>query len=84
MIGPCPSTTAVVVAETLEQHLMAVGPTTKAGRRRAAFDMWLAVTGRVERLAQAIGLERRQRSVPSAHEYVVLIKNDHHRRVGGS
>ena len=61
---------AIVLRETLWAHLEAVGPLTKAGRRRAAVDLWLAASGRVERLAAAVGLERRAKAVQSATDII--------------
>lgn len=42
------------VRDLLAKHLVAVGPMTEAGRRRAAFDAFLAASARAERLAAAI------------------------------
>ena len=50
---------AVVERALVAAHLAAVGPLTKAGKRRRAFDLWCKWPARVEALAVKIGLERR-------------------------
>ena len=52
------------------QHLAAVGPLTRAGRRRAVVDLYLQSSQRAERLAARIGMERKPARVPSLSEYL--------------
>ncbi len=50
------------------QHIAAVGPFTKSGKRRAVVALWMEASARVERLGKTIGLERRAISVPTLEE----------------
>ena len=59
---------ACVLRDLVWQHLAAVGPLTKAGRRRAAFDLYLQASQRAERLAARIGTDRVGATVPTITE----------------
>ena len=61
---------AVVLRDTAFGHLAAVGPLTRAGRRRAAVDLYLQASQRAERLANQIGTGRTPARVPSLEEYL--------------
>ena len=54
---------AVLLRETAWSHIAAVGPLTRAGRRRAVVGLYFLASGRVERLAAQIGLSRQSRPV---------------------
>lgn len=59
---------AVILRDTAYGHLETVGPLTRAGRKRAVVDLYLAASARADRLANQIGLDRVQRRVPSLAE----------------
>lgn len=59
-----------VLRERLAEHLAIVGPMTRKGRKRAAADMYLAASKRLERLAARIGTDRKAKPVPSLQEYL--------------
>lgn len=61
---------AVVLRDFAFSHLAAVGPLTRAGRRRAVVDLYLQASARAERLGGQIGTARRQAQVPSLAEYL--------------
>ena len=61
---------AVLLRDVAYAHLAAVGPLTRAGRRRAVVDLYLQASARAERLASQIGTARRPARVPSLHEYL--------------
>jgi len=61
---------AIVLRDLLSAHLAAVGPLTKAGKRRAALTSWQQASARVEALAGKIGLERRAAPTPSLADYI--------------
>ena len=58
----------LAILRHLGENLMAEGALTAKGRRRAATSAYLAVLDRFLRLAQVVGLERRQKRVPSLSE----------------
>ena len=64
------ATQAVQLADVMWAHIEAVGPLTKAGRRRAAVDLYLAASGRAERLLMQLGLERRTRQIEDPLTYL--------------
>lgn len=59
---------AVQLRDVAWAHIAAVGPLTKAGRRRAVVDLYLQASRRAEPLAKEIGTERREAPVPSLEE----------------
>ena len=59
---------AVVLRDLIWKHLACVGPLTSAGRRRAAFDLYLQASQRAERLAARIGTDRVGATVPTITE----------------
>ena len=61
---------AVVLRNVAWQHIAAVGPLTKAGRRRAVVDLYLSASARAERLAKQIGTSRKPARVPTLQEYL--------------
>ena len=61
---------AVTLRDLLSAHLAAVGPLTKAGKRRAALTSWQQTSARVEALARMIGTQRRPVEVPSLEQYI--------------
>ena len=61
---------ACTLRDVAWQHLAAVGPLTRAGRRRAVVDLYLQSSQRAERLAARIGMERKPARVPSLSEYL--------------
>ena len=60
----------VVLRDRLADHLAAVGPLTRRGAKRAAVDLYMTASQRVERLAKLIGTERRAARVPDLREYI--------------
>lgn len=58
------------LAGHLGGHLIAEGVLTAKGRSRAALSAFLQVLDRQHRLAVAIGLERRQKALPSLEQYL--------------
>ncbi len=67
---------AVTVRDTAAARLAAVGPWTRAGRKRPVADIYLALSKQAQSLAQQIGLG----SVPKAVETVQDIIREHDRR----
>jgi hypothetical protein len=57
-----------VVADYLGGKLVTEGPLTAKGSQRAALTAYLGVVDRLQRLALALGLERRAQRLPSLHE----------------
>jgi hypothetical protein len=60
----------------LGTHVVAQGPLTPRGKTAARFNAFLAAADRQQRLAQALGLERRSKTVPTLSDYMA-------RRPGG-
>jgi hypothetical protein len=60
----------------LGAHVVAQGPLTPRGKTAARFNAFLAAADRQQRLAQALGLERRSKTVPTLSDYMA-------RRSGG-
>ena len=63
---------AVVLRDVAYAHLAAVGPLTRAGRRRAVVDLYLQASARAERLAAQIGLRRVPKPAPSSFSEAIL------------
>jgi len=61
---------ACVLRNLAWAHIAAVGPLTLKGRRRAVVSLYLEASGRAERLASRIGLERKAPPGPSLTEYL--------------
>jgi hypothetical protein len=59
---------AIQLRDAAWAHLAAVGPFTRAGRKRAAVDVYLAASARAQQLAAQIGLSRLARKVPTLDE----------------
>ena len=57
-----------VILAALGEDLMTRGPLTAKGKMRAASTLYLQVLDRFMRLSAALGLERRQKPVPSIHD----------------
>jgi hypothetical protein len=57
-----------LIADFLAHQLAAVGPLTGKGRTRSALVAWLGVVDRQQKLAIALGLERKAKRVPSLAE----------------
>ena len=57
-----------VIAAALGSEILESGPLTGKGAIRSATNVYLSVLDRYVRLANTLGLARRQRRVPSAHE----------------
>jgi len=62
-----------VVADYLGGKLVTQGPLTPKGHQRAALTAYLAVVDRLQRIAMALGLERRQKPVES----IATIMHEH-------
>ncbi len=61
---------AVSLRDLAWAHIASVGPLTKAGRRRAATDLYLQASQRAERLASRIGTDRKPARVPTLQEFL--------------
>ena len=59
---------ACVIRDLALAHVAAVGVFTRAGKQRAAVNLYFQASGRAERLAAQVGLGRVERQVPSAHD----------------
>ena len=59
---------AVILRDVVWGHLAVVGPLTKAGRRRASFDLYLQASQRAERLAKCIGTDKVGAALPTVAE----------------
>ena len=59
---------AVILRDLIWEHIAVAGPLTKAGRRRAAFDIYMQASQRAERLAARIGTDRVGATVPTITE----------------
>jgi hypothetical protein len=59
---------AVILRDLIWEHIAVAGPLTKAGRRRAAFDIYMQASSRAERLAARIGNDKVGTTVPSIAE----------------
>jgi hypothetical protein len=59
-----------VVADTLVSNLIREGVLTAKGQSRAALSAYLSVVDRLMRLYQMLGMERRQKSVPSLEAFL--------------
>lgn len=59
---------AVILRDLIWEHIAVAGPLTKAGRRRAAFDIYMQASQRAERLAARIGNDKVGTTVPSIAE----------------
>lgn len=63
---------AVVLRHTAFAHLEAVGPLTRAGRRRAVVDLYLQASARAERLASQIGMTRQPQKVDDIRNWLAV------------
>jgi hypothetical protein len=61
---------AVRLRDLAWSHIAQIGPLTKAGRRRAATDLYLQASARAQALAAQVGLGRAPAKVPSLQEYL--------------
>lgn len=59
-----------LLCEYLGQQLIDGGPFTAKGRARAALGAYLQVLDRLQRLASALGLDRKARNVPSPLDFI--------------
>lgn len=59
-----------LVGDFLFERLTSEGPLTGKGRTRAALNAYLLVVDRITRLRHMVGLERRQKPVPTLREYL--------------
>lgn len=64
-----------VIADTLAADLVRHGVITAKGKQRAAVTTYLAVVDRLNKLAQTLGLERREKQIPTLDAYLASRDN---------
>jgi hypothetical protein len=59
-----------VIADTIVTNLLQYGVLSTKGRQRAALSAYLNVVDRLNKLAAQLGLERKQKPVPSIEDFL--------------